>query len=135
LSFRPVLPLATAIGLVAVLATAAPAGAGAGRAPAGKGGRDVTSTRAKTAVASTSRGGAVRTVYGAPWPATPVVTPDYIYVPASDLAPDPLTAADQCADFGTGCNAEQLCDLWTVGCPPPPATDGFGASLSTGAQP
>jgi hypothetical protein len=135
LSFRPVLPLATAVGLVVVLATAATAVAGAGRAPLGKGGRDVASTHVKTAVASTSRVGAARTVYGAPWPATPVVTPHYIYVPASDLAPDPLTAADQCADFGTGCTVEQLCDLWTVGCPPPPATDGFGAGQSTGAQP
>jgi hypothetical protein len=97
-------------------------------------GRHVTSTNAKTVIASTSRVGAVGSVYGAPWPTTPVVTPVDIYVPASDLAPDPLTAADRCADFGTGCTAEQLCDLRPVGCPPP-ATDGFSAGQATGAQP
>jgi hypothetical protein len=118
-----------------VLATAATAVAGAGHAPVGKRGPHVTSTHAKTAIASTSRVRAVGTVYGAPWPATPVVTPDYIYVPASDLAPDPLTAADECADFGTGCTAEQLCDLWRVGCAPQPATAGFSAGHSTAAQP
>jgi hypothetical protein len=97
-------------------------------------GRHVTSTNATTVIASTSRVGAVGTVYGAPWPATPVGTPVDIYVPAGDLAPGPITAADQCADFGARCTAEQLCDLRTVGCPPP-ATDGFSAGQATGAQP
>jgi hypothetical protein len=55
-------------------------------------------------------------VYTAPFPSTPVVTPDYIYVPAA--TPTPATAAqiaayeDDCAVTGNDCTPEQLCETW-----------------------
>jgi hypothetical protein len=79
------------------------------------------------------------TVYGAPWPASSIVTRDYLYVPASALAPDPYAAADDCAAFGTGCSAEQLCDLWAVHCQGDaglqPVVDGTADAQSPATQP
>lgn len=54
---------------------------------------------------------APQTVYGAPWPSTPIETPDYVYVPGGPPAQEPA-GLDACTARGEDCTAEELCELW-----------------------
>ena len=108
-----------AVGLCAALTASAAGRDKPGRAPVHPAIAYVTSAHSRARGATASAAGSSDTVYTAPWSSHSIVTPDYIYVPASALSPDPLSPAEECAGFGTGCTAAQLCDLWSI-CPASP---------------
>jgi hypothetical protein len=49
-------------------------------------------------------------VYGAPWPAVPIITGLYRYYPGG--TPDPDAPPDNCITTGNNCTTVELCERW-----------------------
>jgi len=105
------------VGISAALALGAPVAAGTpnvtiGHRPAGHKAGQGSSTKPAGA------NGAEPGVHRAPFPAWPVSTPRYIYIPAYSGTVDTTNEPD-CATSGDNCTPQQLCDMWGVNCPAP----------------
>jgi hypothetical protein len=105
-----------AIALAATLATAAQAGGTARKPLAGRPLTHKPSAGSHTAATARVRTSSPDTVYRAPWPATPIVTPIYVYQPSGAVSPGTVSEAEACAVFGSGCSDEQLCAVWAINC-------------------
>src|SRR5262249_30387348 len=112
-----VLTTAIACALLAVLAAGAAAGTRPRQAAAGPAGPHGAIPTSKAGAGAHSVGAHPDTGFPAPWPASPFVTPHYIYLPGFTGAPVPSSVTKQCADPGDNCGDEQLCEYWGTNCP------------------
>ena len=119
---RVFFPVAIAIALAASLAPGGVARAPTRHARGQAGVKRPASTGTRIAVTPPTGVAPGGTVYRTPWPAAPIVTARYSYQPA--YAVPAIAAADECADFGTGCTDEQNCDLWGIDCSADPQAEG-----------
>jgi hypothetical protein len=111
--------LATAIAgaLLAVLAATSAGGTKPRQTAVGSAGPHVSVTLSKAGTGSRPATAHPDTVYKAPWPAYPIVTPRYIYQPGFTGVPAPSSVTDECAEPGDKCADEQLCEYWGTNCP------------------
>ena len=58
------------------------------------------------------------TIFTAPFPPWPIVTPHYIYIPGFAGSASNVSEPD-CASSYSNCTAQELCDIWGENCPPP----------------
>lgn len=131
---RVFFPVAIAIALAASLAPDGVARAPTRHPPGHAGVTRPASTGPRIAANPSTGVAPGGTVYRRPWPATPIVAARYSYQPA--FAVPAIAAADECADFGTGCTDEQNCDLWGIDCSADPqAEDPVPADAGSDSSP
>jgi hypothetical protein len=74
-------------------------------------------------------------IYFAPFPDHPIITPRYIYIPASPEPSDPAADPNECEDSMNGCTNLQLCEIWGANCGSLTAADLADASQPAQSDP